>query len=372
VIREQPGRARLAMLGKGALPISNKTKRIDQASLFCPRKSTCCLFPGLMWAISLACPVSAGQALGPDSRTVTYELRQTAAQSEIRYSLPYLDIAEQGEDVGAFGDAIMAAPMPRLPLRMPDDVQQKSVPNFVLFDVRLSSPNNEPVILASGDLASPWKLVLRNQGWSTVTDARLTILGWAKSAEAQAGCAHVVESAGSSAQLHIGVIDGETTLDLSSYMPPELRTQSVACVSARLDYTWGASRRGSFAFAAPLQQSIPAPAPSVPGTELFDLLLPCKGEPYEAVAGLPLAVQTTEPGRFVFKLWTDRTCTFELNAWFLTADQKKIPLGDFKISIFVPRFRGVQTGLTGAEQITIGKSTSYLPKHRDTDENAFR
>jgi hypothetical protein len=311
-----------------------------------------------------------GQDGGHADNAVTYEVREAGIHTEITYSLPYLDKVSRGESVSSNDAAAIVAPIPTYSVKMPD-----GFPTNIVFSVKESRPDDRPVILVSGIQATGAKLVFRNQGWSSIQNTSLTILGWAKVNQSGPSCIGAPFSRASSAPLQPGPIETEAVVDLSPVIPTSFNGDASVCLLGKLQYAWGPVNKAELNFATEvsLVDRAPPPAPQDQAVELYDVPLPCRSAGYEVTAGILLSdVKSADSKHLMIKIWPDRTCDLVMDVSLIMADQTKIAIGTLAASIFVPRYRMPPVDLATVAQIPAGNSVEYVRKWRKGYEDTFR
>ena len=307
---------------------------------------------------------------GHEDNAVVYEVREAGTNTEITYSLPYLDKVRHGESVDGNDAAAIVAPIPTYSVKMPD-----RFPIYIVFNVKESRPDPRPVILVSGMQATGTRLLFRNQGWSAAQDTKLTILGWAKVNQSGPPCIGAPYSRTSSAPLDPGSIETEAVVDLRPVIPKSFNGDASVCLLGTLQYAWGPGQQSRTEF---LNRSITtgtraAPAAQDQAIELYDVPLPCRAAGYEVTAGIVASdVKTADSKHMMIKVWPDRTCDLVMDVSLIMADQTKIAIGTLAASIFVPRYREPPVDLAVVAQIPAGNSVEYVKKRRKGYEDTFR
>jgi hypothetical protein len=307
---------------------------------------------------------------GRQDNAVIYAVREAGTHTEITYSLPYLDKVSRGESVLGNDDAAIVAPIPTYSVKLPD-----GFPTCIVFNVKESRPDDQPVILVSGMQATGARLVFRNQGWSSAQHTNLTILGWAKVNRSGPPCVGAPYSRTSSASLEPGPIETEAVVDLSPVIPKSFNGDASVCLLGKLQYAWGSDNKAELNFVTEVSQKerAPPPAPQDQAIELYDVPLPCRTAGYEVTAGIVLSdVKSADSKHLMIKVWSDRTCDLAMDVSLIMADQTKIAIGTLAVSIFVPRYRQPPVDLAIVAQIPAGKSVEYVRKRRKGYEDTFR
>jgi hypothetical protein len=307
---------------------------------------------------------------GHEDNAVVYEVREAGTNTEITYSLPYLDKVSRGESVDGNDAAAIVAPIPTYSVNMPD-----RFPIYIVFNVKESRPDARPVILVSGMQATGAKLLLRNQGWSTAQDTKLTILGWAKVNQSGPPCIGAPYSRTASAPLDPGSIETEAVVDLRPVIPKSFNGDASVCLLGELQYAWGPANKAELNFTTEvsLEERAPPPAAQDQAIELYDVPLPCRAAGYEVTAGIVASdVKSADSKHMMIKVWPDRTCDLVMDVSLIMADQTKIAIGTLAASIFVPRYREPPVDLAIVAQIPAGNSVEYVRKRRKGYEDTFR
>jgi hypothetical protein len=276
--------------------------------------------------------------------TVSYRVSGSGADRVIQYYLPYLDKIDRGETVSGYFDGLVTAPFPGLSGLVTNNLGRTVLLTQAIFSVRQSQAEDRPIIVVYEDKYEVDKVILVNQGWADTQSGRLTILGWGKltpDSDTHVHCADKVFPYGSPTIFSVGGInDRGATINIRSSLPAELQHDYAACILGTFEYTWDAGRSGVVNFHSAVSLTPPGPGAPPGITATYDLHLPCGKSGYQLLLPIAQTIKDGDADHFMFRTWSERTCSFVMDVSFETTERMQIPAGRVAISIFVPRSGG--------------------------------
>ena len=272
---------------------------------------------------------------------LTYSASRVANKLVWEARVPYLDKLQRGGPVS--GVAYEWTPFqwqfPQISTKIANSTAQLVVPTEATVQVHKSTPIKEPIPVFKE--FSTEAVMIRNEGWGDLVDARLTL-----AVDREDAClGSELPPLEDTTDIQLGTITDFKRVPILQYVSSGLRGADRICAFGQLAYGEADRRRTlKFKTRVALDRRV---SQGLPPTNFYDVCLQAGKQGYEKSIGLEQQVAASAADHFVFTFASDQSARYELTLTLKGSGGKTLSSHELSIEVFVPRSgaKGCQDGL---------------------------
>jgi len=219
------------------------------------------------------------------------------------------------------------------------------VPAEAVIQIHKSTPIKEPILVFKEFAAE--SVMIRNEGWGDVVDARL-MLALDREDACLASGSELPRMEDDPIALVLGTFADYKRVPVLEHLPSGLRSAERICAFGEVSYGEPDRRRTvKFKVRVSLDRRVTA---SLPPSNFYDVCLEAGKQGYTKTIGLEQQVAAGAADHFVLTFGSNQSARYELSVSFRGGGDKVLFSQDMNLEVFVPRSssKDCQEGLRSA------------------------